>query len=184
MRRLRIALLSAVILVPFLASPAASQADLEAQSWASIMGSDNIEDVRNFLQAFPKGEFANEARRKYSVLTHDKLPPSVRLLELRYPATARGVAFRARRYVILDVIVNPEGKTQKVTYTRKRGVDAMDYAANGAARRATYLPAMDNGVAVQEHMSLTVEFHQECSRAALGVIECMNFNNARGLGRP
>jgi TonB family protein len=148
------------------------------------MDSANIEDFRDFLKAFPNGGFANAARRKYSLLAHDKLPPRVQQIELRYPTTARGDAFRARRFVILDVIVNSDGKAENVTYTRRSGVDAMDYAATSAARKATYLPAVDNGIPVQEHMSLRLEFHQVCSAAAASGAECFNFNNARGLGRP
>jgi len=148
------------------------------------MDSDNVEDFRAFLKAFPKGEFANEARRKYSLLAHDKLPPRVQQLELHYPMTARGDAFRARRWVILDVIVKPDGKAENATFIRRSGVDVMDDAARAAARRATYLPALDNGVAVQEHMRLTVEFNQVCSPAAAGVNDCFDFNNAHGLGRP
>jgi hypothetical protein len=75
MRTLGIALLSAFILIALIASPAPAQADREAASWTSIIDSDNVEDFRGFLKAFPKGEFANEARRKYSLLAHDKLPP-------------------------------------------------------------------------------------------------------------
>jgi TonB family protein len=82
------------------------------------------------------------------------------------------------------VIVNPDGKAENVTYTRRSGVDVMDYAATGAAQRATYLPAVDNGVPMQEHMRLRVVFNQVCSPAASGLYECFNFNNARGLGRP
>jgi len=148
------------------------------------MASDNVEDFRGFLEAFPKGEFANEARRKYSLLAHDKLLPSVQQLELRYPMTARGDAFRARRSVILDVIVTPDGKAENVTYTKRSGVDVMDDAARAAARRAAYLPAVDNGGPVLEHMRLTIVFGQVCSPAAMGVNDCFDFNNAHGLDRP
>jgi len=183
MRTFHIALLSAFVLFAA-ASPAPAQADREAEAWTSVKDSADVADVSGFLQAFPDGDFASEARLKYSLLAHDKLPPVVQQLDLRYPSTARGVAIRARRFVILDVIVKPDGKAQSAAYTRRSGVDVMDVAARAAALKATYLPAVENGVAVQEHLRLTLEFNQVCSAAANGVNECSDFNNARGLGRP
>ncbi len=117
------------------------------------MDAANADDVRAFLVRFPNGEFANEARRKYSLLAHDKLPPRVQHVELHYPLNARGLTFRALRSVILDAVVSPGGKADNITFTRRRGVDAMDEAAISAARKATYLPAVDNGTAVQQHLT-------------------------------
>ena len=65
MRTLEFAPLSAVVLFAFVASPAPAQGDREAASWTSIMNSHDPEDFRDFLQAFPRGEFANDARERY-----------------------------------------------------------------------------------------------------------------------
>jgi len=187
MRTIRLGIgvvIGAIVSIYALPLVAAGQPDDETLAWAAIMDSQSATEIRTFMGAFPNGKFTKDARLKYSLLAQTSLPPQVQELHLVYPNTARGDAFRSRRVVILDVLVGPDGKAETVTYTRHSGVDVMDYAANGAAKRATYLPAVENGVAVKAHLSLPVEFGQVCSAAASGVSECFDFNNARGLGRP
>ena len=117
----------------------------------------------DFARYFPKGKYIGEARKKYVELTQGMQPPKDVYFEVNFPRDASALAFSVgSRFVVLDVVVQPDGTAGAIKITRRSGFDPMDRAAVGAARRAVYLPAVENGVAVTAHMPLTINFKILC----------------------
>jgi len=155
----------AIVLLLLFHLPAAAQQDDEALAWDSIKTSQSANDFDAFLQAFPKGNFANAARQKYSLLSDALLPPKLQKLDLRYPSDWRRLwgAMGPKRIVKLDVLVQKDGKAGDIKITRRSGYDPLDSAAVSAARKAIYLPAVDHGMAVSARMPLEILFGLFCA---------------------
>jgi TonB family protein len=145
-----------------------AQEDEEAAAWQSISASGSAEQLRAFLDEFPAGEFAAEARQKYSVMTGGMLPPEVKDIEIRFPLDARrvGRTLGPMRVVTLDIVVQPDGKAREVELSTSSGFDRYDSAARQAAREATYLPGLERGMAVESHLEYEISFGLLCNRAA------------------
>ena len=165
--RLRLALL-ALTVAGFLSAPAAAKADAEAARWSAIKASESANDFEAFLEEFPTGEFAREARLKYSLLAGTSLPARIKDIEIRFPPGVRQLALSIgpNRTVGLDIVVRENGKAGQIRITKRSGFDPFDNAAFGAARRAVYLPAVDHGKAVTSTIPEQIGFGFLCNRAA------------------
>lgn len=77
-------------------------------------------------------------------------------LKLRYPATA----LRARQQgeVLLNVLVDADGKVQRVEIARSSGHADLDTAAREAAQRAHFRPVLRDGQAVPAWGVVPIEF--------------------------
>src|SRR5262245_54700654 len=137
----------------------AEQAE-EAAAWARISGSPSAEQLKGFLDEFPAGMFAREARQKYSTMTNAMLPPEVEMMDVRFPLDARrlGRTLGPMRAVQLNITVQPDGKAADVEMVKSSGFDRYDSAARQAAREATYLPALNRGMPVEARMEYEVSF--------------------------
>src|SRR5262245_54519552 len=161
--RSSLATVAAVVFLCSLPWIAAAQPDDEAAAWSAIPASQSADDFKGFIETFPKGKFVKDARLKYSQLTQTTLPPRTLQFEVRYPSDAAALPFSVgSRSVVLDILVQADGKAGAVKVTKPSGFDPMDRAAVGAARRAVYLPAVENGVAVSAHMPMTVGYRLIC----------------------
>jgi TonB family protein len=153
---------------------AAAQDANEAAAWTPIQGSASAEQLKAFLDAYPAGTHAREARQKYSMLASTKLDPAVQTIDVDFPNQARriGRSIGAMRVVTLTIQVQQDGKATDVDVAKSSGFDLYDKAAMSAARSATYLPAMDHGVAVDGRMNYEVSFGLLCNRAASASVNC------------
>jgi len=126
-----------------------------------------------FLDTYPAGQFAPEARQKYSLAANMTLPPHVQRIDVRFPIEARdiGRSLGPIRVAKLNILVQPDGRASGVTLAMSSGFDPYDQAAVAAARMATYLPAVDHGMAVASPLNYDVSFGFLCNRAA-GDVTC------------
>lgn len=99
----------------------------------------------------------------------------VQRIDVRFPAEIRriGRAVGPLRVAKLDILVQTDGKAGDVKLVESSGFDPYDRAAVEAARLATYLPAMENGMAVESRLNYDVSFGLLCNRAA-GNVTCDN----------
>jgi TonB family protein len=154
---------------------AAAQDAGEVAAWEPLKASGSAQQLQAFLDAYPTGQFAPEARQKYSLTANMMLAPKVQHVDVRFPQEARdlGRSLGPIRVAKLSVLVQPDGKAQAVTLAESSGFDAYDEAAVAAARSATYLPGVDNGMAVESRLDYDVSFGFLCNRAA-GDFTCDN----------
>jgi TonB family protein len=167
--------LFAIVTVGFLPVSVAAQNAGEAAAWESLKASGSAQQLQAFLDSYPTGQFAPEARQKYSLAANMMLAPKVQHIDVRFPEEARdlGRSLGPIRVAKLNVLVQPDGKAQNVTVAESSGFDAYDQAAVAAARSATYLPAVDHGMAVASPLNYDVSFGFLCNRAA-GDFTCDN----------
>jgi len=160
--------LLAIAAVAFLYLPAAAQNADESAAWESIKISGSADQLKAFLDTFPTGKFAPEARQKYSMAANTKLTPEVMNIDVQFPGEVRrmGRSVGPIRVVKLDILVQQNGKTSDVKVATSSGFDRYDSAAVEAARAATYLPAMDHGMPVESRMDYEISFGLLCNRAA------------------
>jgi TonB family protein len=170
---LRFSGLALMVLAGFSGSVLAQDGD-EAMAWQAISTSATADQLKAFLDEYPAGAFAEQARQKYSVMTNGMLPPEVKDIEVRFPLDARrvGRTVGPMRVVKLDIVVQPDGKARDVEVSKSSGYDRYDSAARQAAREATYLPGLDRGMAVESRMEYDVSFGLLCNRAAGGRPDC------------
>ena len=152
---------------------ASAQNPGEAAAWESIGSSGSATQLMAFLDTYPAGQYAPEARQKYSLLANMMLPPRVQRIEVRFPEEARdlGRSLGPIRVAKLNVLVQPDGRASEVTVATSSGFGPYDEAAVGAARMATYLPAVDHGMAVASPLDYDVSFGFLFNRAA-GDVTC------------
>ena len=152
---------------------AVAQGAGEASAWESIRSSASAAQLMAFLDTYPTGQFAPEARQKYSVAANMTLPPQVQRIDVRFPEEARdiGRSLGPIRVAKLNILVQPDGRASDVTLATSSGFDPYDQAAVAAARMATYLPAVDHGLAVASPLNYDVSFGFLCNRAA-GDVTC------------
>jgi TonB family protein len=154
---------------------AVAQNTSEAAAWEPIRSSASAAQLMAFLESYPSGQFAPEARQKYSQAANSTLTPQVQSIELRIPLEARrvGRTLGPLRVVKLNILVQPDGKARDVELIRTSGYDPYDKEAMSAAQSATYLPGLDRGMAVESRMDYDVSFGLLCNRAA-GNVTCDN----------
>ena len=99
--------------------------------------------------------------------------PKVEHMDVAFPLDARrvGRSLGSMRTVKLDILVEADGKAGEVKVADSSGYDGYDRAARAAALKATYRPAMVNGMPVQARMTYDVSFGLLCNRAA-GNVTC------------
>ena len=99
--------------------------------------------------------------------------PKVERMDIDFPLDARrvGRSLGSIRTVKLDILVEADGKAGDVKVADSSGYDGYDRAARAAALKATYRPAMVNGMPVQSRMTYDVSFGLLCNRAA-GNVTC------------
>ena len=156
-----------------LSASAYAQNPGEAAAWESIGASGSAPQLMVFLDKYPTGQFAPEARQKYSLAANMMLAPQVQRIDVHFPEEARdlGRSLGPIRVAKLNILVQPDGRASEVTLATSSGFDAFDEAAVGAARMATYLPAVEHGMAVASPLSYDVSFGFLCNRAA-GDVTC------------
>lgn len=165
----------AIAALAFLHVSAAAQNAGEAAAWEPIRASGSADQLKAFLDAYPTGQFAPEARQKYSLAANMMLAPQVQHIDVRFPEDARrlGRSVGPMRVAKLNILVQQDGKAQDVKVATSSGFDPFDGAAVEAARSATYLPAVDHGMAVESRLDHDVSFGFLCNRAA-GNVTCDN----------
>jgi TonB family protein len=146
---------------------AAAQERSEAAAWASVRTSQSLDQLEDFLDLYPTGQFAQEAREKYSRVANTRLAPDVQYIDVKFPSDVirYGRSIGPFRVTTLDIIVEPNGRAGGVRIAQSSGFDAYDNAALAAARDATYLPALDRGRRVERRMNYDVSFGFLCNRA-------------------
>ena len=99
----------------------------------------------------------------------------VQRIDVRFPAEIRriGRSVGPLRVAKLEILVQTDGKAGDVRLAASSGFDPYDRAAVEAARLATYLPARENGMAVELRLNYDVSFGLLCNRAA-GNATCDN----------
>ena len=147
---------------------AASQSAGEASAWESVKVSPTADQLKAFLDSYPDGAFAAQARQKYTLEAKTTLEPKMQDFEIVFPNQARrvGRSLGATRTVKLDILVGANGKAADVDIADSSGFDVYDQTAVAAARDATYLPAVRNGMPVEARMAYEVSFGLLCNRAA------------------
>jgi TonB family protein len=102
-------------------------------------------------------------------------PAKVERIDVQFPAEIRriGRSVGPMRVVKLDILVQRDGKAGDVTLAMSSGFDPYDNAAVEAARNATYVPATEQGMAVESRLAYDVSFGLLCNRAA-GNVTCDN----------
>ena len=155
--------------------PASAQNAGEAAAWEPLRSSGSAQQLQAFLDTYPTGQFAPEARQKYSLAANMMLAPQVQSIDVRFPTEIRriGRSVGPMRVVKLNILVQPDGKASDVKMVSSSGFDPYDGAAVEAARKATYLPAVDHGMAVELRFDYDVSFGLLCNRAA-GNTTCDN----------
>lgn len=145
----------------------------EQSAWQVASASGSAEQLKAFLDAHPTGQFAAEARQKYSLAATARLPPQVQTIDLRIPLEARrvGRSIGPFRVAKLNILVQQDGKARDVELVKTSGYDTYDREAMRAARSATYLPGMDHGMAVESRMEYDISFGLLCNRAT-GNVTC------------
>ena len=100
-------------------------------------------------------------------------PAKVERIDVRFPTEIRriGRSVGPMRVVKLDILVQRDGKAGDVALVMSSGYDPYDNAAVEAARNATYVPATEQGMAVQSRLAYDVSFGLLCNRAA-GNVTC------------
>jgi TonB family protein len=93
--------------------------------------------------------------------------PQVQKINVVFPNEIRryGRAVGPLRVAKLAIIVGKDGKARDVQIAQSSGFDLYDRAALSAARRATYLPAMDRGMPVESRLDYDVSFGLLCNKA-------------------
>ena len=99
----------------------------------------------------------------------------VQHIDVRFPAEIRriGRSVGPMRVAKLEILVQTDGKARDVKLVTSSGFDPYDRAAVEAARLASYLPARENGMAVELRLNYDVSFGLLCNRAA-GNATCDN----------
>jgi TonB family protein len=99
----------------------------------------------------------------------------VQHIDVRFPAEIRriGRSVGPLRVAKLEILVQTDGKAGDVKLVTSSGFDPYDRAAVEAARLASYLPARENGMAVESRLNYDVSFGLLCNRAA-GNATCDN----------
>ena len=148
-------------------SPGADAAG-EAAAWDTIKDNGSADQVKAFLDTYPKGAHASEARQKYSAAANTMLPAEVQTINVKFPNDARrvGRTLGAMRVVTLDILVRADGSIEDVDIGKSSGFDAYDKEAQSAVREAKFLPAMNRGKPVESRLSYDVSFGLLCNRAA------------------
>jgi TonB family protein len=155
-----------------LLSAAAPNPD-EAAAWEPIKVSGSADQLKAFLDAYPNGTFAREARQKYSVIANAMLAPVMQKIKVGFPSDARrlGRSVGPIRVVKLDILVQQDGKAANVDVADSSGFIPYDNAALAAVRGATFLPAINHGMPVESRMAYEVSFGLLCNRAT-GNLNC------------
>ena len=170
--RLRFALLG-IAVAGVLSFSAAAQEGSETVAWASIKTSPSPDQLKTFLDSYPTGQFAQEAREKYSRAASTSLAPQVQKIDVTFPLEIRryGRSIGPLRVAKLSILVQPDGRAGDVRIAQSSGFDGYDKAAISAARDAAYLPALDRGKRVESRMDYNVSFGLLCNRAR-GNVTC------------
>lgn len=163
-----------LVVVAALYGSALAQAPEEVDAWAKVKGSESAGQLKGFLDEYPSGMFAREARHKYSLMTPEIVPPEVESIDVRFPPEARrvGRSLGALRVAQLSIVVQADGKARDVDVVKRSGFDRYDSAARQAALAATYLPALNHGMPVESRMDYAVSFGLLCNRAASRSVDC------------
>ena len=145
----------------------------EAAAWAPISAQGSPAQLKAFLDKYPNGTFAPQARQKYSLAAMAMLPADVKTIDVRFPEEARDVArdIGPKRIVTLSILVHADGKAGDVSVEKASGFDPYDQAAKEAAEKATYLPAVNSGKTVESRLNYDVSFGFLCNRAT-GDVTC------------
>jgi TonB family protein len=145
----------------------------EATAWEPIRSSGSAAQLMTFMESYPTGQFATEARLKYRLAANTMQAPRVKTIDLRIPLEARrvGRTLGPLRVVRLNILVGQDGKARDVELVRTSGYDPYDREAMRAVQSATYLPGLDRGMAVESRMDYEVSFGLLCNRAA-GNVTC------------
>jgi len=164
----------AMVAVGFLNLPAAAQDAGEMTAWTSIQSSESADQLKSFLNSYPTGKYASEARQKYSLIANTMLPPQVQDIDVTFPLDARrvGRSVGPKRVVKLNIVVQRDGTAGDVEIAKSSGFTPYDRAALQAAKRAVYLPAVDHGMPLEARMDYDVSFGLLCNRAAGGGPDC------------
>lgn len=176
MRQVRFrSIILAIGALGLLVVPAWAQNAGEAVAWNAIRTSGSPDQLKAFLDNYPTGQFAPEARQKYSLAANAMLAPQVQSIDLEIPLDARrvGRTLGPLRVVKLNIVVQPDGKARDVELVETSGYDGYDREAMRAARSAIYLAGLDHGMAVEARMDYQVSFGLLCNRAA-GNTTCDN----------
>lgn len=166
--------LAGLVVIAALCGSALAQDPEEVDAWAKVKGSESAEQLKGFLEKFPAGMFARDARREYSLTTSEVVPPEVESIDVRFPPEARriGRSLGALRVAQLSIVVQADGKARDVDLVKRSGFDRYDSAARQAALAATYLPAVNHGMPVESRMDYAVSFGLLCNRAASRSVDC------------
>ena len=102
-------------------------------------------------------------------------PAKVERIDVRFPNEILriGRSVGPMRVAKLDILVRRDGKAGDVALVMSSGYDPYDNAAVEAARNAAYVPAMQQGMAVESRLAYDVSFGLLCNRAA-GNVTCDN----------
>jgi TonB family protein len=140
----------------------------ETAAWEAVKNSDSADSLKAFLDKYPKGANAREARQRYSLAANTMLPAEIQKIDVKFPNDARriGRSLGALRVVTLDLLVRADGSVDDVDLAKSSGFDAYDKEAQSAARQATLLPAVNRGKPVESRLSYDVSFGLLCNRAA------------------
>lgn len=122
--------------------PASAQNAGEAAAWEPLRSSGSAQQLQAFLDTYPTGQFAPEARQKYSLAANMMLAPQVQSIDVRFPTEIRriGRSVGPMRVVKLNILVQPDGKASDVKMVSSSGFDPYDGAAVEAARRPLIFP--------------------------------------------
>jgi TonB family protein len=163
---------AAIMWAGFVLMSTPAMADDEADTWSAVSNSQSAGDFAEFLNAFPRGAHANEARQKYSLISGEMLAPVIQSIQVRFPRDAanNALAVGPSRITKLDILVKKDGTAGTIKIVQRSGYDPFDSAAVGGARRATYLPAVDHGMPVDAYMPYEVNFRLLCAPEATGML--------------
>jgi hypothetical protein len=106
---------------------AVAQSAGETAAWESTKAAGSADQLKAFLDAYPAGQFAPEARQKYSVVANTMLPAQVQHIDIQFPGEARriGRTLGPVRVAKLNILVQQDGKASDVKLVTSSGFDPM-----------------------------------------------------------
>jgi TonB family protein len=121
-----------------------------------------------YLLAFPDGLFAQEPKQKYRRIADTMSAAQLKKIEVVFPKEIRryGRSVGPLRVAKLTIVVGTDGKARDVQIAQSSGFDPYDKAALSAAKEATYVPAMNNGAAVESRLDYDISFQLLCNKSA------------------
>ena len=162
-----------IVLAGALNLPVAAQEGGETVAWNSLKTGEAAAQRDAFLTTHSSGRFSKNVRQEYRRIADTMEAPQVQKIEVIFPNEIRryGRAVGPLRVAKLSIVVGRDGKAREVQIVQSSGFDAYDRAALSAARKATYLPAMDHGMPVESRLGYDISFGLLCNRAT-GNITC------------